>query len=437
MLIEAGADVDAGGVGGSTTLMHAASNGSHACARMLLEAGADVNVKDEGGHTALMYAATGNLILDMPCDVRLPPNRHEIFSDWHGYCEIECHLPSATARIIDVYVTEESTLDVVSKGTDECLRLLLAAGADVNAKDNTGATALIRAVAIPNVKCLDLLIRAGADVNAADNKGVTALINVASLHGLKFFLKQEPHRRKGCADAKEQQICADALACVKMLVKAGACDPDSEGNALAALKANCNSTPEKLKPFLHEISEALSAAGELKGNSTGSSEDQNEAETGCDPNNNSSSDNMKEMEKDEEKDTKKGEKENVTEHKKRTEPEDENKAARKTEENEANSVRSDNTGDDRNCGDSDTRDDSNCDGTDDTNLNSRPIRQRVHIRRFMIKDHKHFSSDFLPQHVPVIDSDILQIAFNNFPGGFDGFNAAMANFMLKKSVREY
>ena len=91
-----------------------------------------MNAKDAGGHTALMYA-TGDVILDMPPNVRLPGNQHEVYLSWNEYCQSECGLPRGTARIMDVYATEKSVRDVVAKGTSECLKLLLTAGADVNA----------------------------------------------------------------------------------------------------------------------------------------------------------------------------------------------------------------------------------------------------------------------------------------------------------------
>ena len=54
------------------------------------------------------------------------------------------------------------------------ISLLLQAGADVNAKDRDGNTALILAAA-ENPTVVSVLLKAGADVNAKDRDGNTAL----------------------------------------------------------------------------------------------------------------------------------------------------------------------------------------------------------------------------------------------------------------------
>jgi len=66
-----------------------------------------------------------------------------------------------------------------------CVTALIAAGANVNARDSYGDTALMFALGGKhqiNVKCAKALIAAGADVNAKDNEGDSALSAARYLH---------------------------------------------------------------------------------------------------------------------------------------------------------------------------------------------------------------------------------------------------------------
>ncbi len=56
------------------------------------------------------------------------------------------------------------------------MKLLIERGADLNAKDNEGVTALMRSVSRCKLEVMKLLLDRGADVNAKTNGGDTALM---------------------------------------------------------------------------------------------------------------------------------------------------------------------------------------------------------------------------------------------------------------------
>ena len=78
--------------------------------------------------------------------------------------------------------TGEDLIEAAKKGEAEKVRALLDAGADVNAKDEHGATALMYALGgegklYPAIA--KVLLDAGADVNAKAGNGVTAVMLAA------------------------------------------------------------------------------------------------------------------------------------------------------------------------------------------------------------------------------------------------------------------
>ena len=79
--------------------------------------------------------------------------------------------------------------------------LLIAGGADVNAKSTKGVTPLMIAAAHDNPPLIGLLIQAGADVNAKTPDGKTALDiaksnqNTAAIQQIELLARQD--KRKG------------------------------------------------------------------------------------------------------------------------------------------------------------------------------------------------------------------------------------------------
>ena len=114
---------------------------------------------EEGADLLLAAAAAGNTavlgeLLDrgVPVDSRRPPN-------------------GDTALLISAGDAERP----------DAARLLLSRGADPNARDWMGRTALFRAASGVNTGMIELLAEHGADPNIQDNTGRTALMTAADL----------------------------------------------------------------------------------------------------------------------------------------------------------------------------------------------------------------------------------------------------------------
>ena len=170
-LIEAGADVKAQNAQGKTALMRAVSN--HDALYLLIHSGADVNARDQQGKNALWYAIEADrsqgakLLLGAGADARV---RGETRCPG-SYCY---PTPGDGA---------DSTLLMMVRDA-ELIQPLIAAGADVNAQNAYGDTALHIAANAADIRQLKALIAAGADLNLQNRQGQTALMLAAHRHDL-------------------------------------------------------------------------------------------------------------------------------------------------------------------------------------------------------------------------------------------------------------
>jgi ankyrin repeat protein len=162
ILIKAGADVELSGFGGVRPLHSAALAGQAKVVSLLLENGAKVDVRDNTGRTPLLSFMSGN-VADVSTLIALLES-------------------GADPNLLDGPVPYHPLDYAAINGRAEMADLLIAFGADMNAKDNLfGETPLHYAIANckfavkGQLEVVELLIKRGADVNAKDAKGLTPL----------------------------------------------------------------------------------------------------------------------------------------------------------------------------------------------------------------------------------------------------------------------
>ncbi|XP_049835771.1 serine/threonine-protein phosphatase 6 regulatory ankyrin repeat subunit B-like [Schistocerca gregaria] len=190
--------------------------------KLLVQGGADVNLCDGDGKTALCLAIEKDAFWALKelveGGVTLSSCRKDELSDilhmalWRHQDELVTRLIAAgadvnskergeaekstlqghTARCLELNVLShrgEGLIDTEFAGhsplfkslkSEKIVTHLIAAGADVNFKDDNGCTPLLAAIHREHFEALDLLLKAGADRNVMDNCGVTALHLAAS-----------------------------------------------------------------------------------------------------------------------------------------------------------------------------------------------------------------------------------------------------------------
>jgi len=101
--------------------------------------------------------------LAMGC--HLPVMKHLLLTTIAAVVLVGCGNPEA----------DRALLDAAYEGNIEVVKQQLAAGADVNAKDDEGMTPLHNASTWGHKEIVELLITEGADVNAMDDDGNTPM----------------------------------------------------------------------------------------------------------------------------------------------------------------------------------------------------------------------------------------------------------------------
>ena len=91
---------------------------------------------------------------------------------------------------------ETALIRASMNGHTDIVKMLLDRGTDVNAKNNYGNTALIRASMNGHTDTVALLLEKGADVNVTNNYGWTSLINTSRWGHKKVVLLIKNHIRR-------------------------------------------------------------------------------------------------------------------------------------------------------------------------------------------------------------------------------------------------
>ena len=182
-LIKAGADPKAPLSGNNdTALMMASRTGRTDALRVLLEAGSDVNAKESwGGTTALMWAASGGnadavrMLIAAGADVNAK-SAYVAAANGRGF---EGRTPNTTrteTRSEEFASGWLTPLMLAARdGNVELARILVDAGADVNAGAGDGKNALAIAIFNGNYDVASFLVERKADVNKADAQRFTPL----------------------------------------------------------------------------------------------------------------------------------------------------------------------------------------------------------------------------------------------------------------------
>jgi ankyrin repeat protein len=189
-LLDAGADANAATTEGETPLMTVARTGSVDAAKVLLARGADVNSKEQWRRqTPLMWAVAeshpemAQELIAHGADV----NARQVTWNWERQMTKEPRekwMPLGGLTPL-LFAARQGCLD--------CARILLKAGAEINAADPNNISPALMAVINGHYDFAALLLDQGADPNVADETGRTALYAAVDMHTMPGSNRPSPN----------------------------------------------------------------------------------------------------------------------------------------------------------------------------------------------------------------------------------------------------
>lgn len=171
VLIDAGADIDK--TDEMTALMYAAKDNNVDIAQMLIDAGADVNmaIAYRDGRTALMVAATYNnvdiaqMLIDAGADVNIADYDRKTALMYAAEIDVDRCVLNKKLELYKANLRDYNYKELEASVIENFVyvaKMLIDAGAGVNAKDYEGNTALSLAKEKGNDKIVKMLLDAGA-----------------------------------------------------------------------------------------------------------------------------------------------------------------------------------------------------------------------------------------------------------------------------------
>ena len=264
-LIDHGVDVNATDTEGQTALMVACLKGNENAIVVLLNAGADPDIPDVTGHKCLQNASFGGCGKDIMLAILEHGANVNDTDKWNRTALMAaCDKRNADAVHVLLNAGADPNISSNFEGNEgytclmfavgtgcrkEIVQALVDNGANVNATDKKGQTALMYACSTGNANAISIILNAGADPNIANAGGATCLYN-AFLEGYcsKDTLQELIDHGADVNATNKDKVTILMLACmnkykinadtVHVLLNAGA-DPNISSNLSGSKGYTC------------------------------------------------------------------------------------------------------------------------------------------------------------------------------------------------------